>query len=115
MARHWESARERLGELQPRIRPDGSVRVSRERRLAALALAAKPLDPGRIGSFRHELGPREIRAFEREAGDVLAELGYPVEYTARRRPTVRRQLRRVPRAPRKLARSLTGLLGKRDR
>jgi Sulfotransferase family len=59
---------------------------------------SKPLTPG-LRDWRTEMSADEIRAFEEVAGDLLAELGYPVT-TA---PTLRGRVRRMSYAGRVFA------------
>jgi hypothetical protein len=63
-------------------------RVISESRRHHFARAASPLDRRGIGRFHGELSADEQAAFERVAGDLLAELGYQVD-----RPSSRRWLR----------------------
>jgi hypothetical protein len=59
---------------------------------------SKPLTPG-LRDWRAEMSADEIRAFEGVAGDLLAELGYPVAAA----PTLRGRVRRVSYAGRVFA------------
>jgi len=52
--------------------------VSGEHRLAVHALATEPPQRERIARWRTDMSAEDRRACEREAGDLLAELGYPV-------------------------------------
>jgi Sulfotransferase family len=63
----------------------------------------KPPTPG-LRNWRTELGAHDVAAFERVAGDLLAELGYG----AMRRPTVAGRLRRMGYAGRVRAWNATG-------
>jgi hypothetical protein len=74
---HQRAAR-RLGEL-PAARPDraGHI-VTREQRMAVHAHTTRPPDPGRTGRWREELSTGEVERFERVAGAMLEELGYPL-------------------------------------
>jgi len=68
---------ERLAELDRDIPAwEGKLPRSAESRMALHQQTTKPLDPARIDRWRTELSEEEIETFEREAGDLLAELGY---------------------------------------
>jgi hypothetical protein len=43
---------------------------------AHFARLAKPIDASSVGQWRTVMSPREVRAFERYAGDMLRRLGY---------------------------------------
>jgi hypothetical protein len=77
MLSYHEHASERLSELRRdipawRTRPPRSA----EKRLALHTRTAKPPDTQRIGRWREEMSADDVAGFEREAGDVLEELGY---------------------------------------
>jgi len=78
LATPWRRAPRRLAEHRERRLADGSLQVSRQRRWAQQRSATKPLDPAKIGIFRQRLTADEIDRFERVAGGLLAELGYPL-------------------------------------
>ena len=50
----------------------------RSERIAAHALTSEPPREDRLGRWRTELAAEEIAAYEKVAGDLLAELGYEV-------------------------------------
>jgi hypothetical protein len=76
MASHHTRAAERLKEHTGRSRPDGSVLLSVEQRLAQQEGATHPPDPGRVQAWRAELSGPERERFRKVAGDLLQELGY---------------------------------------
>lgn len=78
MLRYHERTPARLGEHGGRTRSDGSVVVSREERLRQQELTTRPPVLSRIGVWTSALTPDECRRFEEVAGDLLAELGYPL-------------------------------------
>ena len=79
MLEYHERAGERIREVRTEgrgVRGDGVVTV--EQRHAIHRMTRSPPQPDRIGRWRAELGWWERRRFEAVAGDLLAELGYPV-------------------------------------
>lgn len=78
MLRYHERTPERLQEHKTRLRADGSVLISHEDRLRQQAATQRAPDPSRIGVWRNTLTDEEILTFERVAGDLLEELGYPL-------------------------------------
>jgi hypothetical protein len=46
--------------------------------MEAHALTTKPPDPSRLELWRNEMSAKDLHVFEEVAGDLLAELGYPV-------------------------------------
>jgi hypothetical protein len=52
--------------------------VAGEHRLKVHEMARKPPSADRITSWRTEMSPEDRRACEEAAGELLAELGYPV-------------------------------------
>ena len=65
-----------LGDLP--ARGTRAARSAEERR-EAHALTAEEPSPDRVGAWREAMSPADRAAFEAEAGDLLRELGYPVE------------------------------------
>jgi hypothetical protein len=99
MLRHHERAPERLAELGRDLPAteaageragalDPSMLSGKERtgswRLEAHALAARPASAERVGRWKTDMAPDDVAAFERIAGDLLAELGYEVTTGAHR-------------------------------
>jgi hypothetical protein len=76
MLDYHRRSQERLGEVQTRLRPDGSVLVTKEGRLHNHRFTSSHPDRSRVGRWRTELAPDAQREFEHQAGDLLAELGY---------------------------------------
>ena len=77
MLSYHEHAAERLEEIDrdlPARR--GRHELDAEARISAHARASEPPAAQRIGAWREEMAPDDVAAFEAEAGDVLAELGY---------------------------------------
>jgi len=79
MLRYFERAASRLDEHLERRRADGSLLVTRERRIEQQIATTQPPDLARVGAWKAALTAEESRAFEAVAGDVLREFGYPVE------------------------------------
>jgi hypothetical protein len=79
MLDYHERAEERLKE-KARDLPRKSSRGDQPAaaRMASHAMAKKPPDPKRIGRWRSEMSPEDREEYESVAGDLLAELGYPV-------------------------------------
>jgi hypothetical protein len=84
MLNYHERAEERMAEMARDLpgRDGESVRPAEER-MAAHAMTQKPPSQSRVGVWRQEMSPEDIQGFEEEAGDLLAELGYPVGAEAR--------------------------------
>jgi Sulfotransferase family/Glycosyl transferase family 2 len=68
------TANDRLAELQDVVRHGKTI--SAEHRRSAHALVTREPDVSRVGRWRTEMNDEEISAFERVAGDMLADLGY---------------------------------------
>jgi Sulfotransferase family len=78
MLGYHEHAAERLAEIErdlPARR--GRHELEANPRIAAHQRAAEPPLAQRAGAWRDEMSPDELAAFEAEAGDLLADLGYP--------------------------------------
>lgn len=69
-------ARDRLQEHETRLRVDGSVLVSKEKRLEQQHRTTQPLDHNRIFGWKKALSIQEQQQFAAIAGPLLAELGY---------------------------------------
>jgi hypothetical protein len=78
MLAHHERATARLAEHQARHRPDGSLLISKEQRLANQAWNLRPPSPERMHTWTLAFSPDERRACEDEAGVLLEQLGYAV-------------------------------------
>jgi hypothetical protein len=80
MLHHHERASRRLGEMDRDIDAGDGMRArSAAERAGQHARAAEPPRPELAGAWRETLSDADRRAFEREAGALLTELGYPVE------------------------------------
>jgi hypothetical protein len=77
LLRYHERAGERLKEVA-RDLPAAAGKKLRpaEERMAAHALTMEPPNPDRINAWRSQMSEEDRDAFEREAGELLAELGY---------------------------------------
>jgi hypothetical protein len=78
MEGYFRRSRSRLGEHERRTNPDGSVALTKRRRMNALRFTKKPPQESRIRRWREELEPQEVQRFESVAGGLLVELGYPL-------------------------------------
>lgn len=79
MLAYHERAPERIREVRTEGRGSrGELTATVEQRHAIHALTGWPPQADRIGRWQDELGRWERRRFERVAGDLLEELGYPV-------------------------------------
>lgn len=76
MLAYHRRAQERLAEFRDWRSPEGEVLSRREERMALHGNTARPPDPSRIEAWRESLSGEERAAFEAEAWDLLAELGY---------------------------------------
>lgn len=76
MLSYHVGAGSRLAEHEARFADDGSLLVSKERRLEQQEWSARPPDTARIGRFRTVLSSDECAEFEAVAGPLLRELGY---------------------------------------
>ena len=83
MLRYWERTPERLKEHRTRRRPDGSVLVTHEERVAQQRLTMKPPQPERIFRWKKEMTASEHAEFIAIAGGTLEELGYEVDFQAK--------------------------------
>ena len=77
MLEYHERATERLAELTDIPGKGGRVRPGSERQ-AAHALTSEPPRADRVERWRSQLSAEDIAAFEEVAGDLLADLGYPL-------------------------------------
>ena len=77
MLSYHQRSEERLAELDRDIPAWGDkLPRSAESRMALHQQTTKPPDPARIDRWRSEMSDDDLATFEREAGDLLAELGY---------------------------------------
>jgi hypothetical protein len=77
MLDYHERASERLAELSDLPGKGGKVRPGSER-IAAHALTSEPPRADRVERWRTELSSDNIADYERVAGDLLSDLGYPL-------------------------------------
>src|SRR5215213_6116599 len=89
MLRYHEGAAERLEEIAHTLpeREDRTA-LAAEARLSKHEMTTKPPERDRIFAWRGEMSEEDLATFEAEAGDLLAELGYPVGSGAREAATV---------------------------
>jgi hypothetical protein len=85
MLTYHEHAAERMAEMARDLpgRDGDSVRPAEER-MAAHAMTQRPPSESRVGVWRSEMSTEDAAEFERAAGELLAELGYPVGAGAQR-------------------------------
>lgn len=77
MLDYHERSGERLAELDRDVPAwKGRPHRTAESRLGLHEQTTKPLDATRIDRWRDEMSPEDLATFEREAGDLLVELGY---------------------------------------
>ena len=79
LLRYHERSADRLQEMA-RTLPGGgrSQELTVERRLATHAMTTKPPSADRVQRWRKQMSEQQRLEFEERAGDLLAELGYPV-------------------------------------
>jgi hypothetical protein len=82
MLAYHQGARDRLAEMNREL-PDAEGKrkgvVSGEHRMSVHALAAEPPQRERLEAWRTEMSAEDRAACEEAAGDLLAELGYPLD------------------------------------
>lgn len=78
MLDYHRQAHSRLDEVRDYYAPDGTLIISKEDRLRNHRFTSEPPRPERTGRWRSEMTREELRAYERIAGPLLEELGYPV-------------------------------------
>jgi hypothetical protein len=93
MLDYHERSPERLQEMARELPATGRAKqLSVERRMATHAMTTKPPSADRVSRWRKQMDESDRVAFEREAGDLLEELGYPVgEQAAREAESARVQ------------------------
>jgi Sulfotransferase family len=101
---YHERAGERLKEFGDLPSKGGKPGRPGSERLAAHAKTTEPPDPSRLARWKTEMGPEDRAAFERAAGDLLAELGYELPRGAKARRALGRLLAPVTRLRRSRAR-----------
>jgi hypothetical protein len=80
MLEYHRRSEERLRELDhPLPAEEGKGERAAEHRQAKHAMTAAPPQESKVGEWRTEMSAAERAAFESEAGELLEELGYPVE------------------------------------
>ena len=79
MLDYHERAGERLEEMKRELPAEGGkTELSVERRMATHAKTREPPDPNRVARWRTQMSAEDRAEFEETAGELLAELGYPV-------------------------------------
>jgi hypothetical protein len=79
MLAYHERSEERLQEMARELPATGRAKhLSVERRMATHAMTTKPPTAERVSRWRRQMSEEDRVAFEEVAGDLLAELGYPV-------------------------------------
>jgi hypothetical protein len=79
MLTYHERSGERLKEMARALPAEGRAKeLSVERRMATHAMTTKPPSVDRVARWRTQMTAEQRAEFEAEAGDLLAELGYPV-------------------------------------
>ena len=84
MLTYYEGAADRLAEIAHTLpeREDRTA-LAADARLSKHEMTTKPPERERIFAWRGEMSDEDLATFEREAGDLLAELDYPVGGGAR--------------------------------
>jgi hypothetical protein len=83
MLRYYKEAGRRIGELDHEVVIGGEVKVSAEKRRAIFAQVSSPPNAERTCRWMRELSDAEHGVFLDKAGDMLEELGYPLERSYR--------------------------------
>ena len=79
MLTYHERSGDRLKEMARELPETGRAKhLSVERRMATHAMTTKPPSEDRVSRWRKQMSDDDRVAFEEVAGDLLAELGYPV-------------------------------------
>jgi hypothetical protein len=79
MLTYHERSGERLKEMARELPESGRAKhLSVERRMATHAMTTKPPSEDRVSRWRRQMSEEDRIAFEEVAGELLAELGYPV-------------------------------------
>ena len=83
MLEYHRGASERIDEIRrDTLRPDGVGHIPAEVRARQHRHVSQPPREDRVARWRSDMSPADRAAFEQVAGDLLAELGYPVTETA---------------------------------
>ena len=100
MLDYHERAGERLEEMKRELPAEGGkTELSVERRMATHAKTREPPDPNRVARWRTQMSAEDRAEFEETAGELLAELGYPVGAGAVEEMEARLARRGVPGGP----------------
>jgi hypothetical protein len=79
MLTYYERSGERLKEMARALPGDGRAKeLSVERRMKTHEMTTKPPSADRVARWRTQMTAEQRAEFEAEAGDLLAQLGYPV-------------------------------------
>ena len=79
MLSYYERSGERLKEMARALPGDGRAKeLSVERRMKTHEMTTKPPSADRVARWRTQMTAEQRVEFEAEAGDLLAQLGYPV-------------------------------------
>jgi hypothetical protein len=79
MLEYHERSGERLKEMARALPGDGRAKeLSVERRMATHAMTTKPPSADRVARWRTQMTAEQRAGFELVAGELLAELGYPI-------------------------------------
>ena len=90
MLAYHERSGERLQEMARALPGDGRAQeLSVERRMATHAMTTKPPSADRVARWRTQMSADQRAEFEAVAGDLLAELEYPIGADAVERATAR--------------------------
>ncbi|HEV2706826.1 MAG TPA: sulfotransferase [Pyrinomonadaceae bacterium] len=79
MERYYESSPARLDEVKTMYRDDGSLLITKEERLHNQRFVTQPPEPSRVFRWRVAMDAETQMRFAAVAGDLLAELGYPID------------------------------------
>jgi len=109
---YHERAEGRLKEFGDLPSVGGKPARPGEERLAAHAKTREPPDPSRLARWKTEMSPEDRAAFERAAGDLLADLGYELPRGAAVRRRIARMLGPVARLRRSRRRRGRGTRGR---
>jgi hypothetical protein len=77
--RYYERAGERMAEMARDLpAADGKPTRPGDERMQAHAMTQKPPDPSAMYRWKERMSPEDVAAFDAEAGELLADLGYEV-------------------------------------
>jgi hypothetical protein len=79
MLAYHERAGERMGEVERDFTPGGGEVISASERADQHALVREPPRSDRAGRWREQMSAEDRAAFEEIAGELLGELGYPLD------------------------------------